>query len=157
MFLLIERYLTYLISCVTTIAMRFAQVHPPFPPWESADFSNLFSRFVRSLHLQSEILSFKLRSSRSHVFEKSAPCTFFLILQLSSGVSDKTEISSFPFIAERCAPARELSTLKPVHQHDLRMLVIKIHSIAAAYINDVNSILIISVRRSMNFTYSRIF
>ena len=52
-----------------------------------------------------------LRSSRSHVFEKSAPCTFFLILHLSSGVRDKTEISSFPFIAERGPPTRELSTL----------------------------------------------
>ena len=26
------------ISCVTKSAIPFAQVHPPVPPWESADF-----------------------------------------------------------------------------------------------------------------------
>ena len=60
-----------------------------------------------------------MRSSRSHVFEKSAPCTFLLALHLSSGVRDKTEISSFPFIAERFPPARELSTLNASFQKSI--------------------------------------
>ena len=109
---------------MTKFAIHFAQVHPPFPPWESADFLMCFlvsfARFIcsqRFYHLS-------LRSSRSHVFEKSAPCTFFLILHLSSGVRDKTEISSFPFIAERCAPVRELSTLRKCCQKSAKISAI---------------------------------
>ena len=97
MFLFIERDLTYLISCVTKIAIRFAQVHPPFPPWESADFVVCFLVSFARFTCNQRFNHLSLRSSRSHVFKKSGLFAYFsLYFILVRGSETERRCRVFP-------------------------------------------------------------